>query len=95
MFLVGCKTLKEKIAGLFIPQVLLNMYSNHLPQFDREDLDLKKCMIFCHALVPLLCPFVCSHLNISPFECDTASVEQAALSFLYVPFMCCFARFVC
>ena len=39
MFLVGCKTLKEKIAGLFIPQVLLNMYSNHLPQFDREDLD--------------------------------------------------------
>ena len=67
-------------------------------------------MISCHALVALLCPFVCSHLNISPFEwyskccvptstshllSDTASVEPAALSSLYVPFMCCFARFVC
>ena len=26
---------------------------------------------------------------------DTASVEPAALSSLYAPFMCCFARFVC
>ena len=49
-------------------------------------------MTFCHALVPLLCPFDCSHLNISV----TFWVIQQVLnkpchpySSLYVPFMCC------
>ena len=42
-------------------------------------------MFFCHALVPLLCPFVCSHLNISPFEwyskCWTSSLVIPICSF--------------
>ena len=42
-------------------------------------------MISCHALVALLCPFVCSHLNISPFEwyskCWTSSLVIPICSF--------------
>jgi len=42
-------------------------------------------MISCHALVALLCPFVCSHLNISPFEwyskCWTSSLVIRISSF--------------
>ena len=63
------------------------MYSNHLPQFDRG-FRLRLCMFFCHALVPLPCPFDCSPT--SHLLSHTASVEQAALSYLYVPFLCCF-----
>ena len=53
---------------VFIPQVLLNMY--HVFQYInflklREDLDLRLCMIFCHAFVPLLCPFVGCRKNFS------------------------------
>ena len=42
-------------------------------------------MIFCHALVPLPCPFDCSHLNISNFEwcskCWTSSLVIPICSF--------------
>ena len=46
-------------------------------------------MIFCHALVPLLCPFACP-TSTSHLLSDAASVEQAALSSLYL-FLSCIA----
>jgi hypothetical protein len=43
----------------------------------------------------LCCALLSVPTSTSHLLSDTASVEQAALSSLYVPFMCCFAWFVC
>ena len=70
--------------------------SQHLPQFDREDFDSRLKTLYdflpcpCSFAVPffLSVPTSTSHLL-----SDAASVEQAALSSLYVSFMFCFAWF--
>ena len=45
-------------------------------------------MFFCHALVPLLCPFDCSRLNISPFEwyskCRASTTRSRSLLLMVV-----------
>ena len=65
-----------------------------LPQFDREDFDERLGMFSGMPLFLSHVHFDSSYLT-SHLLSDTASVEQAALSSEYVPFMCCFAWFVC
>ena len=77
-FLVGFRTFREKIAGLFIPQDLFKRYVPIIfPKSIEKDLDQRLCMSFLpcpcsFADVLLIVPASTSH-----FLSDTASVEQA------------------
>ena len=54
----GSRCFMHKTLAYLFLRICWMISSQHLPQFDREDLDSRLCMMFCHALVPLLCPFV-------------------------------------
>ena len=54
----GSKCFIHKTLAYLFLRICWMISSQHLPQFDREDLVSRLCMMFCHALVPLLCPFV-------------------------------------
>ena len=88
---------REKIAGLFLPQDLLKDVFQSSSIWQRG-FRLKTSKDFvCFSAMPLfLCHvFLTVPTPTSRLLSGTASVEQAALSSLYVLFMCCFAWFVC
>ena len=98
MNLVGFRTFREKIAGLFIPQDFFKQYvSNYLPQIDREGFRLKTLYDFLATPLFLCCalltvPTSASHLLSDYSKCSTSSLVFTSL---YVFLSCVALRGSC